>query len=503
MLLVDNEIAWIGSDSDAHSLLDSTDVVVDVGGALVTPGFVDAHVHMTSTGLVLDGLDLSQVRSRRELLDAVAHHAAAQPGGVLLGHGWDETTWRGEDGDRTPPTRTEIDAACGNRPAYLTRIDVHSALVSTALIRDVPGVEEAEGFDPTGALSREAHHQVRAFALASVDGQQRRRAHLRVLEHAARRGIVCLQENAGPAISSETDLIELLKTSTDFNGPRVSAYWAELAQTGGIERARELGAIGVAGDLFVDGAIGSRTACLCGPYADSPDKTGAAYLDSDDVAEHVASASRAGVQAGFHVIGDQACHTVVAGILRAAETVGEECIRASVHRLEHAEMLSDADIAVMARLGIVASMQPMFDALWGDPGGMYEQRLGMARSSRMNRIKELHSRQVPVAFSSDSPVTEMDPWLGIRAAVLHHTHAERVDVETAIDLHSRGGWHAMRVDAAGTLAAGAPAHVSIWKTESAAVPDFTFDEALPQCLATIVDGRVIYSSGELELSQAP
>src|SRR5207245_3304415 len=106
-------------------------------------------------------------------------------------------------------------------------------------------------------------------------------------------------------------------------GPDVVGYWGEL---GGIERARELGALGAAGDLFADGAIGSHTACLRTVYADD-DHTGFSYLSAGEVRDHVVACARVGLQAGFHSIGDGAMDAVVAGFEEAAQIVGAETIR--------------------------------------------------------------------------------------------------------------------------------------------------------------------------------
>ena len=106
MLVVDGKVAWLGQDADAPA----ADVTVDLAGALVTPAFVDAHLHATDTGLKLTGLDLSDTRSARAVLDAVAAVTANQPGdAVLLGHGWDESTWD----DQLPPDAAALDRAAG------------------------------------------------------------------------------------------------------------------------------------------------------------------------------------------------------------------------------------------------------------------------------------------------------------------------------------------------------------------------------------------------------
>ena len=128
-----------------------TDRVADLQGALVLPAFVDGHVHATDTGLVLTGLDLSTVKSRTELLEAVARRAKVLHGRPVLGHGWDETTWD----DRGVPTAAELDRASYGSVVYLSRVDVHSALASTPLMRSVRGLDGLDERPPTdGCVAR-------------------------------------------------------------------------------------------------------------------------------------------------------------------------------------------------------------------------------------------------------------------------------------------------------------------------------------------------------------
>jgi predicted amidohydrolase YtcJ len=507
-MLVDGPvIAWLGEDSAADAHTDAADEVVDLRGALVTPGFVDAHVHATSTGLALTGLDLSGCRSLGEALDAVSARARALRGGVIIGHGWDETDWP----EGRPPTRQELDRATWGSVVYLSRIDVHSALVSGALVAQTPGITTAAGYSPDGPVSQEAHHLARIAMLAFIPGRQRREAQAAALARAAELGIVAVHEMAGPTISSEEDAADLRAAS----GLQVHVYWGELARDGGIERARELGAVGVGGDLFADGAIGSRTACLHDPYADAPDTRGAAYLSVDEVCAHVVAATRAGLQAGFHVIGDAAADAVVEGLRGAAAEVGEGALRAARHRLEHAELLTDDHIAQLSSLGITASMQPMFDALWGGPAGMYQRRLGSGRADTMNRFADMLAAGVPLAFGSDAPVTALGPWAAVRAAVHHSVPAQRISARAAFAAHTRGAWRAVGRDDAGVLAPGSPAHYALWQVPEMAVqapderiaawstdprsgtpglPVLADDIPLPVCLRTVVDGQVVYDS---------
>ena len=111
----------------------------------MTPAFVDAHVHAVQTGLVMAGLDLHDVRSVDELLERVRRYVDRDPSrGVVLGQGWDERSWP----DPRPPTRAELDEAGRGRAVYLARVDVHSAVVSSALLGALPDVGAPDRLPP-------------------------------------------------------------------------------------------------------------------------------------------------------------------------------------------------------------------------------------------------------------------------------------------------------------------------------------------------------------------
>ncbi|MFF4226337.1 amidohydrolase [Streptomyces abikoensis] len=512
MVVEGDSVAWVGSEGAADSFADGVDEVVDLRGALVTPAFTDAHVHTTATGLALTGLDLTGVPTLAAALDRVRAYAAARPADrVLLGHGWDASAWPG----RRPPSRRELDEATGDRPLYLTRADVHSAVVTTALLDLVPGVRELSGFAPDAPLTGDAHHAVRAAAHATVGPVQRAEAQRAALARAAALGIGSVHECAGPLISSEDDFTGLLRLAAEEPGPRVTGYWAERITTPEeAGRIRALGALGAAGDLFVDGSLGSHTACLHEPYADGPGGTGSANLDAAAVAAHVAACTEAGIQAGFHAIGDAALTAVVEGVRAAAEKVGLERVRAARHRVEHAEMLTPELIAGFAELALTASVQPAFDAAWGGEEGMYAERLGPERARTLNPYAAMLRAGIPLALGSDSPVTPLDPWGTVRAAAFHRTPSHRVSVRAAFTAHTRGGWRAIGRDDAGVLVPGAPADYAVWEAGDLVVqvpdsrvanwstdprsgtpglPDLTPGAPLPVCLRTVVGGRTVHA----------
>ncbi|MFE6188435.1 amidohydrolase [Streptomyces sp. NPDC056465] len=510
MVVERGQVAWVGSEGAADAFASGVDEVIDLEGALVTPAFTDSHVHTTSTGLALTGLDLSGART---LADALALVRAFVNGrsadGVVLGHGWDAARWP----EQRPPSRGELDEAAGGRAVYLPRVDVHSAVVTTALLDLVPGVTTLAGYHPDAPLTGDAHHAVRAAAHGAVTPRQRAQAQRAALDHAASLGIGTVHECAGPEISDEEDFAGLLELAAEQPGPRVFGYWAEhIGDAKGAARIRELGAVGAAGDLFVDGSLGSHTALLHEPYADAP-HTGTGRLDAAGIAAHVTACTEAGLQAGFHAIGDAAVSAVVAGVRAASETLGLARIRAARHRVEHAEMLTPETVAAFAELGLTASVQPAFDAAWGGPDGMYARRLGAERAATLNPYAALLRAGVPLAFGSDSPVTPLDPWGTVRAAAHHRTPGHRVSVRAGFAAHTRGGWRAVGRDDGGVLVPGAPADYAVWRTGELLVqapddrvarwstdprsgtpglPDLTPGTELPVCLRTVVFGQTVY-----------
>ncbi|WP_436789058.1 amidohydrolase [Yinghuangia sp. YIM S10712] len=511
MVVEDGTVAWIGAEGAAEAHVSAADQVLDLDGALVAPAFVDSHVHLTATGLALTGLDLGG-REAGPGLDRIAAYAGSLSGdAAVLGQGWDD----GSFGD-APPEVAELDRAVGERPAYVSRVDVHSALASSALRAQVAGLAGMDGFHPTGPLRGAAHHAVREAAFAALTTAQRSAAQQAARAKAASVGIGTLVECAGPQITGEEDLALVLASAREA-GPDVVAYWGEAVQSA--QQARELvtrlGVRGLAGDLFADGSIGSHTACLHASYEDRPEGRGLAHLSPEQVAAHLLACTEAGVQAGFHAIGDAAVDAVVAGVRAAADRFGAAAVRALRHRIEHAEMISADAVAAFAEFGLFASVQPAFDAAWGGPDGMYVRRLGKERAARMNPFADLNRAGVPLAFGSDAPVTPFDPWGTVRAAAFHRTEEQRISVRAAFTAHTRGGHRALGRDDEGVLVPGAPATYAVWRTGELTVqapdrrvsawstdpssgtpglPDVSPGQDLPVCVRTVVRGRTVYGA---------
>lgn len=511
MAVTDGTVVWLGAERPGRALHPDAEVI-DLAGAFVAPAFVDPHVHVTSLGLKLTGLDLSVARSLAHCLELLRDFAAAQPDGAIVGNGWDETRWP----EGRAPAAAEIDAAAGpGRQVYLSRVDVHSAAVSTALLDAVPEVTKAAGYTRGEPLRAAAHHLVRTAAMTGLTRAQRDRARTAALDSAAAKGVVAVHECGGPDIAGRTDMRELL----DFaHGVEVRAYWGEAVRSAdeATKLVQELGVHALGGDLFIDGSLGSRTAWLRDPYTDHAG-SGLGYLDADAVADHVRACTQAGIQAGFHVIGDAGMDAIVAGFGTVVAELGGPAVAARGHRVEHAEMIDAEQIGKLAAWGVIASVQPGFDAAWGGPDGMYAARLGANRAATLNPFGAMASAGISLAIGSDAPVTALDPWAAIRAAVNHRTAGNGLSPRAAFSAATRGAWRAggVRDGVAGTLVPGAPASYAVWDTGELVVaaaadsvqrwstdprsrvpglPRLEADSPLPGCVRTVHRGETIHEA---------
>lgn len=447
LLVRDGVITWAGADpfqAPPH------DVVHDLSPGWLTPGFVDAHVHGTATGLMATGLDVSGARSVAEVLARVRAHDAA----VVYGSGWDDLGWP----EGRPPRAEELTAAAGGRPVLLIRVDGHSSVVDagTLAVLDVDGPHvdrDADGA-PTGWLREDASAAAVAHVRSSMPAAQIAAAREETCRAALGLGITSFHEMGIPALSEVSDAVAWADGPWPLD---VQVWWADLAADPG-------GPLRPGGDLFVDGAIGSCTAATTVPYRTNGGAltTGVLHHDAAALTEFFATATRGGVGAGVHAIGDAAIEAALQGLEGAAAQLGINDVRGCRHRVEHLELATREHVRRAARLAIVASVQPAFDAEWNGPGGMYEHRFGRARADTTNPFAWFAAAGVPMAFGSDSPVTPLDPWGGVLAAERHHAGLG-LDRRSALEAATLGGRRAARQEQrVGALVPGLQADFVVW-----------------------------------------
>jgi predicted amidohydrolase YtcJ len=406
------------------------DATIELPGATIVPGFIDTHVHLTATGRALTNEDVRAATSKEDLLAAVRARADA---GATLVHleGFDESGWERPD----LPTAGELDALTPT-PVVITRTDGHVSLASTSAIASIDlegasGCERSEDGAPIGRVTREANRRLVAWVEASYDRHRVEELQLQAAGVAASRGITTVHE-----MSMDLDDLEVLLGHRRQLPIDVAAYPATTALPEAIER----GFASIGGDLPIDGSIGARTAALTHPYEDGLER-GELYRADDALAEFFHAGHNAGLQVGVHAIGDRAIEQVLATwerVYLALDSRERRHFRARRHRIEHFVLPSADQVERAAMLGLAVSIQPAFDRIWGQGGGMYEERLGPARAMAAQPFRTMLDRGIEVGVGSDSPVTPLDPTLAIAAMEGHHEPEQRLTRLEALKLHRVG-----------------------------------------------------------------
>jgi predicted amidohydrolase YtcJ len=426
------------------------DRTVELPGVTVLPGFIDAHVHLTSVGAAEDDRDVAAARSSGALLEIAARRAGAEATTVLAG--FDETRWD----DPALPTIAELDAVTPG-PLVIRRTDGHLALANTAAIHEseidaIAGAErDAEGA-LTGRVTQEANARLSRWATMSRTDRAIEELQLRGAALAASRGLTTIHEMSMPHELGLRDLEVFLGHRDQLPVDSIV-----IVATMDIPQVMDLRLPAIGGDLPTDGSIGARTAALSAPFADD-EGMGITYYADEELTRFFRSGHLAGLQVGVHAIGDRAIEQVLAAwehVYAALDSRGRRHFRARRHRVEHFEMPSPRQVERAAMLGLAICVQPAFDAYWGGPGALYERGVGPDRAAAMNPFRGMIERGLEVGAGSDAPVTPLDPMLGIDAFERHHDPTQRLHRREAIRMWTQGSARLAHLeDKKGALAPG-------------------------------------------------
>jgi len=453
VLIDGEEIEAVGSGDDRPE----AGRVVDLDGGALVPGFCDAHAHLPATGLYAGGMDFRGVRSADHILDSFAAHASSG-GAVMFGGNFEDPL------DRSL-TRADLDRVVGDRPAMLARADMHSCIVSSALIDQlnlsgIDGVDVDASGRPTGYLREQAACGAWNWFDASLPRDEQIAAIRAAIQHAYSKGVTSVHEmfvvewRGWPSYDVFVDAIH----GVAFN---VVTYLG----TDEVDKVKSMGHSRIGGDYFLDGSFGSHTAWMKEPFISPPPEgsppNGIKYRDDDELFAYFLAAQRAGLQVGVHAIGDAAIEQAITTWERVATDVREAAVVRLGHRIEHFECASDDHIRRARRLGLRASVQPAFDAFWGGENGLYSDRIGWERARAMNRFGSMCEGGLDLAAGSDSTVTPLDPFLQMKALRAHHIEGQSISGELALRLHTIGGHGAAGQDGdRGTIEPGARADLA-------------------------------------------
>ncbi len=406
--------------------------VIDLGGKTVIVGLTDAHCHLYGLGADMERVSVRQLGSETDVVKVVAEAAKTRPAGEWLqGRGWDQNRWPGQQF----PTKASLDAAVSDRPVLLERVDGHAIWVNSRALAeanitkatpDPPGgkiIRDAKG-EPTGVFVDNATALIEAKVPAATADVRERRI-LAAAKVATELGFTAVHEMGIEDATAEV----YRKLAAGNRLPlRVYAYL-----TGDASRAEELRKRGPAPatgrfvmrgvKYFADGALGSRGARLYEQYDDDKGNLGLWVTEPKALAAAVDAAVAGGWQTAIHAIGDAGIGAVLDAYIAAQakhpsqpQAAGATPAAVAVHRLrvEHTQVIAPKDVPRMVQAHAVASMQPTHatsDMPWA------EARVGKLRIKGAYAWRTMLDNKIPVAFGSDFPVEEVNPLLGIDAAV--------------------------------------------------------------------------------------
>ncbi|GAB4540286.1 MAG: amidohydrolase [Anaerolineales bacterium] len=414
LLLAGGRILAVGEKTRLESLAHGKVEKIDMRGKTILPGLTDAHLHLEYYALSLQKINC-ETTTKAECLRRVAERAQrAKPGEWILGHGWNQNEW--SDSNQLP-SAADLDSVSPNNPVYLTAKSLHAGWVNSAAL-NLAGINAQtpnpkDGVIQNGALLESAMTLVERIlpaptldqSIAAVERAQQalwkmgltgvhdfdRRNSFMALQQLRAQGKLKLRVNKNIPLES-LDAAHALGLQTGFGD--------DMLWVGSVKG-------------FMDGALGPHTAAMFEPYNDEPGNVGILSMDGEELFEHARKAADVGLSMTVHAIGDRANHEVLNAYEHLRQYEIENGLPHLRHRIEHVQILHPQDAARLAKLNIIASMQPIHapsdryaaDHYWGERSALaYAWRTQLESGATL-------------AFGSDAPVETPNPFIGLHAAV--------------------------------------------------------------------------------------
>jgi predicted amidohydrolase YtcJ len=503
-------IVAVGSSAEVQKTAGDDARVIDAGGAMVVPGFIDSHVHFIPGGFRLSSVQLRDAKTPAEFIARIKEYATTvQPGEWITGGDWDHKLWGGE-----LPHRDWIDSVTPNNPVWVHRLDGHMGLANSAAMRaagvmrstaDVNGgtiVRDASG-EPTGIFKDNAedliNNSVPEPSTALAD-----RALDTAMKYVAAQGVTSVQN-----MGSWSDLAVFERAKKE--GRLITRLYA-VVPLATWERLRDTVAARGKGDEwvrigglkgFVDGSLGSHTAAMLEPFTDAPNDTGLLVNTPEDLYAWTSGADKAGLQVMVHAIGDRAIRLQLDIYERVEREDGPRDRR---FRIEHAQHTAPSDIPRFAALDVIASMQP-YHAI--DDGRWADEVIGTERAKTTYAFRSLLDAKARLSFGSDWFVAPPTPLEGIYAAATRRTlddkhpggwvPEQKITVEEALRAYTSGSAYAsFEEKKKGTLERGKLADFAINDRDLTRIPPVEIRDA--RVLMTVVGGKVVYERKDASLA---
>lgn len=468
---------------------------IDMEGKTILPGFIDAHAHGTTTGWVLNSVDVVAATCIADIinaLDAAVKKAAAD------GKADDEWMFCTNMNILTlaegrAPTRWELDAVSGDHPVLVAYVTTHGAVLNTKAMEilkidpNLPGVERNEVGELTGSYtSDESSFLAIAKGIGQVDDGTMAKYIRDCVALAARKGVTTLHNLAGMFVENDRDFFMWVNMEKDLPIHVINYF-----QNTNVDLAKAIGLPRIGGCLTLDGTGFEGTMAVSEPFCHI-DSCGVLYWSDEDLYKFVSKVHKNGMQLGMHCLGDRAIEQLLKTYERViAEQGNPQGLR---HRIEHFALCSDDQIKRAAALGLVLPMNPTFTYYWDNPnipgGNTYEFIMGRKRADAIDPLNKVVDAGCHVCAGSDSPVTGIDPLLGIYSAACNPNPIRRVSLDDAIKMYTINGAYASgEEDVKGSIEVGKYADMTVLDRDLYADPEAIKDAIIEM---TIVEGKAVY-----------
>ncbi|WP_163336406.1 amidohydrolase [Desulfopila sp. IMCC35008] len=510
LAVLNGRIVATGSNDQVRELAGRGTVSIDLEGRLVLPGFIDTHIHFHEWALKRRELQLSQITSLEELLACVAREVSVRDRGQwVTGQGWNETDWQ----ERRMPTREILDSVAPDNPVVLWRCDLHLAVANSAALKkahiqagtpDPPQgrIERDESGEPNGILRELAINLIRDV-IDPPKTDQVAIAYKEATDVLYRLGITGIHDirlmddnDGGSALQTFQELDSSkqlgLRSWVTLPGHRLDDIINLGIRTGfGNDRLR-IGHV----KFFTDGGVGARTAWMVDPYLDAD--RGMPLIDMSELADEIQKADAAGLSVMVHAIGDRANREVITIFERLYEQK-HKCNSVNLcypHRIEHLQVIRPEDVNRLGKMPLALGVTPanmlldinLIDTALGDQGAWAYS------------FRRLMDTGLPVMFSSDCPVCDPDPLLGIHAAVTRQRQdgtplagwypESRVMVSEAVKAYTSVPAMVHGAKDLGSIALNSRADLAVFSRDFLSTqPD---DILKSQVDMTLFDGKIVY-----------
>lgn len=509
------KIAAVGSDEEVSRMRGIGTKMIDAGGKVVLPGFIDCHVHFLSGGLSLTRVNLAGAKDTAEILARLQKYAESHPNTPwILGRGWNYDMFAPD----TLPNKKSLDQRFPAWPVFLRASDGHTSWADSKALA-LAGITKNTPNPPNGEIVRdpatgEATGALKESASALVEKVVPQPDHVDKL-NAYRAGMRFAVAHGVTSVHSAGGDFEELATLEELRGEKqlwIRFHVAYLLQPPEL-RPEELKAIEEAHKKFrdewidvnsvkfmLDGVIESHTAAMLQPYSDDPSKKGALFWDPDKYKAAVSELDKHGLQLYTHAIGDLAVRTALDAYEFAQQKNKSKDRR---DRIEHIETIDPADIPRFGKLNVIASMQPLHSYPDNDTLNVWAPAIGPDRAARAWVWKSIAQRGGEYAFGSDWPVVTLNPWEGIRTAVTRQTAdgkpkdgfvpSQKLSVPQAVQAYTINAAFAGHTEKSlGSIEKGKWADIIIVDRNIFEIDPRTIDKT--KVVLTIVGGKIVYEA---------